>query len=85
MKRRLFALLAIPALAFGFAFASPGADQAQAVEIPHGWECNYIGVKMAEAEHYGDWASYDYWYDMAETFNCIPDLSELPDIIIPES
>jgi hypothetical protein len=30
MKRRLFALLAVPALALGFAFASPGTDRAQA-------------------------------------------------------
>jgi hypothetical protein len=37
---------------------------------------------MAEAEHYGDWPSYDYWYDMAERFRCIPD-PELPDIVIP--
>jgi hypothetical protein len=28
---------------------------------------------MAEAEHYGDWASYDYWYNLAEGLGCIPD------------
>ena len=30
MKRRFFALLAVPALALGFALASPGTDEAQA-------------------------------------------------------
>ena len=29
MKRRFFALLAVPALALGFALASPGTDEAQ--------------------------------------------------------
>jgi hypothetical protein len=31
MKRRFFAALAVPALALGFAFASPGTDEAQAM------------------------------------------------------
>ena len=80
MTRRLFAVLAVPALAVGFALASPGTDEAQAYPtIPHGWECSYIGLKMAEAEHYGDWASYDYWYNLAEGLGCIPDPEDLPD------
>jgi hypothetical protein len=84
MKRRFFALLAAPALALGFALASPDTDQAQAYpQIPTGWECSFIGLKMAEAEHYGDWVSYDYWYDLAERLHCIPDPTELPDIVIP--
>jgi hypothetical protein len=75
MKRRLFALLAVPALALGFAFASPGTDQAQAYDpFPSIHQlCAYVGSKMAEAEQYGDWASYDYWYNLAEGLGCIPD------------
>jgi hypothetical protein len=33
MKRRFFALLAVPALALGFALASPDTDEAQAQTI----------------------------------------------------
>jgi hypothetical protein len=73
MKRRFFALLAIPALALGFALASPGTDQAQAYpQVPYGWVCSYLDMKMGEAEHYGDWASYDYWADLAERGGCTP-------------
>lgn len=83
MKRRFFALLAVPALALGFAFASPATDQAQASPfISIHTLCAYVGSKMAEAEHYGDWASYDYWYDQAEGLGCIPD-PELDDVFIP--
>jgi len=71
MKRRLFALGAVPVLALGFAFASPGTDQAQAYLSIH-QQCALIGMKMAEAEYYGDWASYDYYYSLAER-GCIPD------------
>jgi hypothetical protein len=55
MKRRLFALLAAPALAVGFAFASLGTDQAQAYDpFPSVHQlCAFIGSKMAEAEYYG--------------------------------
>jgi hypothetical protein len=38
MKRRFFALLAVPALALGSAFASPASDQAHALPpIPTDW------------------------------------------------
>jgi hypothetical protein len=74
MKRRLLALLAVPALALGFAFASPATDQAQALPaIPTDWFCPYVGQKMAEAEYYQDVPSYIYWADMAEKLNCIAD------------
>ena len=75
MKRRFFALLAVPALALGFAFASPATEQAQAYDpFPSIHTlCAFIGSKMAEAEYYGDWASYDYWYNQAEGLGCIPD------------
>ena len=74
MKRRILALLAVPALALGLALASPATDQAQAwyPTIPHGWECGYLDMKMGEAEHYGDWASYDHWADLAEQIGCTP-------------
>jgi hypothetical protein len=72
MKRRLSALLAVPALALGFALASPATDQAHAVipTIPTGWVCGYLDMKMGEAEHYGDWASYDHWADLALESGC---------------
>jgi hypothetical protein len=76
MKRRFFALLAVPALALGFAFASPATDQAQAIPpIPTDWVCSYVGHKMAEAEYYGDVPSYIYWADKAEELHCIEDLT----------
>lgn len=72
MKRRLFALLAVPAVALGVALLSPATDQVQAYpQIPTGWVCVYLDVKMAEAEHYGDWTSYDYWADLAVRSGCV--------------
>jgi hypothetical protein len=76
MKRRFFALLAVPALALGFAFASPATDQAQAIPpIPTDWVCSYVGQKMAEAEYYGNVSGYIYWADMAEELHCVEDLT----------
>jgi hypothetical protein len=40
MKRRFFALLAVPALALGFALASPGTDEAHAyMPLSHSTVC----------------------------------------------
>jgi hypothetical protein len=72
MKRRFLALLGGPALALGFAFASPATDQAQAMLlIPTDWVCGYVGHKMAEAEYYQDVTSYIYWANKAEELHCI--------------
>jgi hypothetical protein len=72
MKRRLLALLAVPALALGLAFASPATDEAQALpQIPTDWFCPYVGQKMAEAEYYQDVNSYIYWANLAEGLHCI--------------
>lgn len=71
MKRRLFALLAVPVLALGFAFASPSTDQAQADMFPSIYDlCIYTDWKMGDAEYYGDWTSYDYWADQSEALAC---------------
>jgi hypothetical protein len=76
MKRRFLALLAVPALALGFAFASPATDQAQAMpSIPTGWECSFVASKMAEAGYYQDVQRYIYWSDMAEKLHCVEDLT----------
>jgi hypothetical protein len=76
MKRRFFALLAVPALALGFAFASPATDQAQAIPpIPTDWVCGYVAHKMAEAEYYQDVPSYIYWADKAEELHCVAELT----------
>jgi hypothetical protein len=72
MNRRLRTLLAVPALALGFAFASPAVEEAQAIQlIPTDWVCGYVGQRMAEAEHYQDVASYIYWANLAEELHCI--------------
>ena len=53
MKRRLFAMLAVPALALGFGFASPGTDEAQADSI-HDYACWQMKQYVSEAYSYGD-------------------------------
>jgi hypothetical protein len=64
MKRPVFALLAVPALALGFAFAAPASDQAHAMPpIPTDWVRSYVGHKVAEAEYYGDVPSCIYSAD----------------------
>jgi hypothetical protein len=51
-----------------------GLEPAHAYPFPSIHQlCAFIGSKMAEAEHYGDWVSYDYWYNQAEGLGCIPD------------
>ncbi len=45
MKRRFFALLAVPALALGFAFASPGTDEAHAyIQLHPDTLCAIVGT-----------------------------------------
>lgn len=73
MKRRLFALLAVPALALGFAFSSPATDQAQAYVSVHTL-CALTASRMAEAEYYGNVQGYIYYADIAEGLGCIADL-----------
>jgi hypothetical protein len=45
VKRRFFAVLAVPVLALGFAFAAPGTDDAQAYPIGP-WEMHAIMCTM---------------------------------------
>ncbi len=57
MKRRILALLAVPALALGFAFASPGTDEAQAMPpLPDlsGYACWQMRQYITDAYSYGD-------------------------------
>jgi hypothetical protein len=62
MKRRILALLAVPALALGIAFAPPGTDEAQAMPIPDlsGYACWQARQYVAEAYSYGDYETAQY-------------------------
>jgi hypothetical protein len=63
MKRRFFAALAVPALALGFAFASPGTDEAQAMPpLPDlsGYACWQVKQWAADSYSYGDYETAQY-------------------------
>ena len=71
MKRRFFALLAVPALALGFAVALPGTDQAQAYPIPDFYvACEIANMQIAYAVSQGDEVSARQIYDIAEQVGC---------------
>ena len=75
MKRRLFALLAVPALALGFALASPGADEAHALVDPGMGISIYCGMQkqaIATAEYWGDEVSAGQIYAEAQAAGCNP-------------
>ena len=84
MKRRFFALLAVPALALGFAFTSPGTDEAQAyiqldpdtvcaiarsqIKIAH--MCTMFDMHYARAVDAGDETTAEQLYAEAEAAGC---------------
>jgi hypothetical protein len=74
MKRRFFALLAVPALALGFAFASPGTDQAQAYPInPALFDiaaCSIADALYANAYDQGDVTTEEQIYAMTKDWPC---------------
>jgi hypothetical protein len=66
MKRRILALLAIPALALGFGFASPGTEEARAMPpFPDltGYACWQVRQYVADAYSYGDVDTAQYLED----------------------
>ena len=70
MKRRFFALLAVPALALGLALASPGTDEAQAMPIPDlsSVGCYFAKQMVADAYSYGDVDTAQYIEDWVATY-----------------
>jgi hypothetical protein len=69
MKKRFFALLAVPPLALAFIFSSPATDDAQAY---WGIECEIAAGMIAKAEYYGDEESAGQIRDIAERGGCNP-------------
>ena len=70
MKRRFVALLAVPALALGFALASPGTDEAKAFPIPDlsSYACWQTKQWVADAYSYGDVDTAQYLEDWVATY-----------------
>jgi hypothetical protein len=69
MKPRLFALLAVPALALGFAVATPRSAEAMPpIYFP---TCAFLGYKISEAQYWGDTVSEEHWIDLAWDNNCV--------------
>jgi hypothetical protein len=75
MKRRLFALLAVPALTLGFAFASPATDRAEAYYgISPGFglsvACAAADFYYAQAVDAGDETTAEQIYAMTKDWPC---------------
>jgi hypothetical protein len=72
MKRRFFALLAVSALALGFALASPGPEQAHAYGpwISQATVCALYDWKIGESVMQGDELTARQRYDQAEQAGC---------------
>ena len=72
MTRRFFPLLAVPALALGFALASPGTEQAHAYGpwISQATVCSLYNWKIDESIVQGDELTARQWYDQAELAGC---------------
>jgi hypothetical protein len=69
IKRRFFALLAVPALTLGFAFASPGTDEAQPyMPLSHSTVCAIAKSQIAIAQAGGDEESAGLFYANAKEF-----------------
>jgi hypothetical protein len=75
MTRRLLGVLAVPALALGFAFAPAGTDEAQAYPGPYdlqGVACSIAAGRIAYAASQGDEASAGELYSTAVAGGCDP-------------
>ncbi len=73
MTRRFFALLAVPALALGFALASPGTDEAHAyMPLSHDTVCAIAKSQIAIANAGGDEGSAGSFYANALAYGCDP-------------
>ena len=71
MKRRFFALLAVPALALGFALASPGTDEAQAyMPLDPDTVCAIARSQIKAAHDGGNEGAADTYYGNALAYGC---------------
>jgi hypothetical protein len=73
MKRRFFALLAVPALALGFALATPGTDQAHAypsITLPPDTVCGIARSQIKAAGEGGNEGAADTYYGNALDYGC---------------
>ena len=71
MKRRFFVLLAVPALALGFALASPGTDEAQAyISLSPDAVCAIARSQIHIAHDGGDDGAADVYYGNAVAYGC---------------
>ena len=71
MKRRAFALLAVPALAVGFAFSSAGTDEADAYYPYIGdLTCLSYAIQYRQADDADDYANMDYYWDALVNGGC---------------
>jgi hypothetical protein len=72
VKRRLFALLAIPALAMGLTFALSGADEADALAADPYLHCSVARFLIAYHESYGNHVAAGEIYTTAVASGCDP-------------
>ena len=70
MKRRFFALLAVPALALSFALASPGTDEADAYPYLGDLTCLSYAIQYQQADDADDYANMDYYWDALVNGRC---------------
>lgn len=71
MKRRFFALLAVPALALGFALATPGTDEAQAyMPLSPDTVCAIARSQIKIAHDGGNDGAADVFYANALAYGC---------------
>ena len=71
MKRRFFALLPVPALALGFALASPGTEQAQAyMPLSPDTVCAIARSQIKAAHDGGNEGAADLFYANALAYGC---------------
>jgi hypothetical protein len=71
MKRRFFALLAVPALALGFALASPATDQAHAyMPLSPDTVCAIARSQIKIAHDGGNEGAADVYYANALAYGC---------------
>ena len=71
MKRRFFALLAVPALALGFALATAGTDQAHAFPpLSPDTVCGIARSQIKAAGEGGNEGAADTYYGNALAYGC---------------
>jgi len=71
VKRRFLALLAVPALALGFALASPGTDEAQAyIQLDPDTVCAIAKSQIKIAHDGGNEGAADVYYANALAYGC---------------